>query len=90
MTDATKHTPGPWSYDGTPTPHRIIANSENIAQCFHVSGDANDDQLRANARLIAAAPELLKLLDRAVNGPWKDHDLKAARAAINKAKGKAR
>lgn len=48
----TKHTPGPWKYDDTYG--LIMAKDVEIAACH--SG------IKANANLIAAAPEMLKAL----------------------------
>ena len=59
----SKHTPGPWMIEGkarnvTPHPIRITGNGHAVAYAF--GGKRKD----ANARLIAAAPELLeKLID---------------------------
>jgi len=51
-----KHTPGPWSYDSL---DRVVirAGIEDIA---HMDRSASDD----DARLIAAAPELLEALEK--------------------------
>jgi monomeric isocitrate dehydrogenase len=58
-----KHTPGPWEIIGDHQDDRdVFANNELIATAYdlrHVEGDA-----RANARLIAAAPELFTSLER--------------------------
>jgi len=53
----SKATPGPWSYEDNPYGHDAIygADGRLIA---HVFGD--DAQAQADARLIAAAPELLE------------------------------
>lgn len=53
----SKHTPGPWTFDGQ---HRRV--SKNMAVICHVGDlctDSQWEQDRANARLIAAAPDLL-------------------------------
>jgi hypothetical protein len=47
------------------------------------------DEPIANARLIAAAPELLSALERLAHPMADDEDLDYARAIIAKAKGKA-
>lgn len=58
----TKHTPGPWEFDG---PHHniIVWSSPNNRICFMTS----DGPTEANARLIAAAPDLLEALKNIVN-----------------------
>lgn len=53
-----KHTPGPWSNDGTEVGTGIL-HEIKIAKCCLVGYD----ETRANARLIAAAPEMLELLE---------------------------
>lgn len=91
----TKHTPGPWStIKYIRTTLVCDANGNWIAAIKPVRkfGIAGDDA--ANARLIAAAPELLAALDAFTQ--WNDRDqgegkledaLNKARAAIAKAKG---
>ena len=53
-----KHTPGPWVIETTETDNIILQgeDSDQIAICDRAFGDAN-------ARLIAAAPELLATLE---------------------------
>lgn len=93
---AHKHTPGPWgirydyvvqaqSFDGG----RLVP----VAQPYGVNGDGTD--LFANARLIAAAPELLEALEiaQAFMAGFEDDEsqagiqdnLRQIRAAISKA-----
>lgn len=54
----SKHTPGPWSNDGSEVGTGIL-HEIKIAKCCLVGYD----ETRANARLIAAAPEMLELLE---------------------------
>lgn len=81
------HTPGPWVVvqhpDGWTIQNRATGAGACVASQY---GDSNE----ANARLIAAAPDLLAALKDAVN--WLDdfddnETLTAARAAILKAEG---
>jgi len=53
------HTPGPWKFDGSHVTDRTntVISIEGIAQPHGVTAD--DDPAWANARLIAAAPDLL-------------------------------
>ena len=95
----TKHTPGPWTMhprfdDGAEV--RAIAPVAwcSVASTVGSSGDQSIDaaEARANARLIAAAPDLLAALDRLerLSGSAMGTDDPArvfARAAIAKAKG---
>jgi hypothetical protein len=67
----SKHTPGPWlksasgstvyALHGNPPRNRFSAHCQAGRQ-----DDASADELDANARLIAAAPELLQELKHAV------------------------
>jgi hypothetical protein len=88
----TKHTPGPWMVDRPGTLFHIRTMDEingTVATCDPCDF-ATQEQL-ANARLIAAAPELLEALRElvesvAISDPGV-YDLDAARAAIAKATG---
>ena len=93
-------------FNGTPGPWYCESNSRAIGpliqddddQCFHmiehvayVGYQLNEDIQHSNARLIAAAPELLEalqlMLDSQVLPVW-HHSI--ARAAINKATGETK
>ena len=86
----SKHTPGPWRFE----PHSVDSNYMLI-YCSNTPGEG--DNVRgycgaANARLIAAAPDLLEALQRLIeSGDVRDAGeagaLKQARAAIAKATG---
>lgn len=82
MTQAT-HTPGPWKVS-KPTGNYIVAPTGGIAALTYGA-------TKADADLIAAAPELLAVLQEAVNkGYMWDNDPELwskASAAIDKAKG---
>lgn len=56
-----KHTPGPWAVStrGVGAP-MIWGNGHEVAQVRYWSGSENVDEVDVNARLIAAAPELLE------------------------------
>jgi len=57
-----KHTPGPWDFDSFALREEIRAeNNPLIATVCSVHCDS-PEQMKANARLIAAAPELLEAL----------------------------
>jgi len=66
---ATKHTPGPWDWAGqadTRDPHRVFAVLGGTSREIATVGDYDSrcregwsERNAANARLIAAAPELL-------------------------------
>lgn len=58
--NASAHTPGPWRVDGDGV---LTAGGWVVAMC-HRFPDNNDLARPANARLIAAAPDLLALARR--------------------------
>jgi hypothetical protein len=86
-----KHTPGPWvvyddSNDGKTNRIEIAARGKTVARIYH-SVPAED---LPNARLIAAAPELLAALKNLTTArDWNSYGmaLHNARAAIAKAEG---
>lgn len=97
----TKHTPGPWSVTkakhGVDMSHYVVAlaTPDRNDRALVVHAEQGDDgQGDANARLIAAAPELLEALEWALramearNPLWAEGErFVAARATIAKAKG---
>jgi hypothetical protein len=111
MTHAHKHTLGPWHVviddDGNPLSGRpgVFASDELDCGIVHWDGfiqpywrsARGDKEIHANARLIAAAPELLEALEAIVatwDGPKYNHFMRGnidrARAAIAKAKGETK
>lgn len=95
--EVAKHTPGPWTHmAGMPT-NILDGGGLRVARC-DFDGDFDHPQAHANARLIAAAPELLAALTAMCNRfpYWFPHDsghcdpaalalVTNARAAIAKA-----
>lgn len=79
------HTPGPWKFLDVIGGCSVYAGRRQVL-AYHSSPDAEN---KANARLIAAAPDLLDALQAAVASGIIDHDGEpdAARAAIAKATG---
>ena len=73
---ATKHTPGPWrpesesrSPDGSDLLVTTADGAYSIADCrMQCTGVGSVDEAEANARLIAAAPDLLAELRALVEG----------------------
>ncbi|PZS88178.1 hypothetical protein [Stenotrophomonas maltophilia] len=59
----SKHTPGPWSYSKGER-HNFFYIDSPSGDVVYVTGSLQPDHVEANARLIAAAPELLDLLER--------------------------
>lgn len=99
----TKHTPGPWAVDiNTNHAHEAEtvrgADNVRIAATYKIHDQRDDKkaayfEARANARLIAAAPELLRALEFAKNelhyhpATRNSEALEVVRAAIAKATG---
>ena len=98
----TQHTPGPWNYSGPCeiTGRYSIFHNGPLAYCADTTAKPGDGE--ANARLIAAAPDLLAVLQEAVkvldyaafalDAPEASHfraTIADARAAIAKATGGA-
>lgn len=95
--EKNEHTPGPWKFGHLGTEAFWIGPDYNQTPVAHVDHDMEyaRDNSRANARLIAAAPELLEALENLANaasatpGFASPMFLKDARAAIAKARGSA-
>jgi hypothetical protein len=102
---STKHTPGPWSIHPR-SATSVMAEGMGIASCAGHSDNKKDPvalclEQEANARLIAAAPDMLEALEFSAYVIERlENDLKKfrpgtysgsnkARAAIAKAKGEA-
>ena len=95
-----KHTPGPWAIgrveNGASSQSTYIqARDGYLAEIAQVWGHNDDRDMQANARLIAAAPELYHALvmmldshDRTCKGEeCQISGIDLARAAIRKARG---
>lgn len=86
-----KHTPGPWSFyddsnDGKTNRIEIVAIGKTVARIYH---SVPDEDL-PNARLIAAAPDMLefaKAVVRYAGASGDDYLAEKARAVIAKATG---
>ena len=73
---SAQHTPGPWRIKSDPMHFDTLTTVEGgaigvrkpfgVQMIVQVGGDSDFQEAEANARLIAAAPELLDLLNRAV------------------------
>lgn len=96
-----KHTPGPWILDKHQNGYSIRADSNGrfVAAIQGAYSNA-DKELECDAKLIAAAPEMLEALEKSLdsmiyaanllqvpnNSTFKEN-LNAMKLAINKAKG---
>ena len=90
------HTQGPWTVDGAVATENLDVLGEGGRVAMLDCDDIDADTLEANARLIAAAPELLTALQDIVDAyqnhfdampvAWQTYD-NIARAAITKATG---
>jgi len=85
----TKHTPGPWVVVGSHVErHDGDGIYSRIAACYETTiCEEHGGTALANARLIAAAPDLLAALRALVHPMASDEDVDHARAAIAKAEG---
>ena len=79
-----KYTPGPWQYkDGGYGKYYVKSGDTVIADCAHIDCDPSYERTEYNARLIAAAPELLEALQMLCqhSDNWKPDVWNNARAA---------
>lgn len=93
----TKHTSGPWFFNSMGC-YIQVAPKESVSPYDKVEAICSIHKLpsyKANARLIAAAPELLEALKHALlhleekpRELWRDEVIELANAAIAKAEGK--
>jgi hypothetical protein len=92
----SKHTPGPWRVDGTQTLYieAVVRPGwlQEVAAVGPTEADSGyGEQQKANARLIASAPDLLDALKRIIDADdskeLTQHDIELGRAAIAKATG---
>ncbi|HET7624396.1 MAG TPA: hypothetical protein VFM25_03955 [Verrucomicrobiae bacterium] len=97
----TKHTPGPWTIRTDYPYHNIVSNDGRLIAETMLGSQTDED--KANARLIAAAPDLLASCKALVAAFWgafpeklrlgcrkdyPDHPVCRAESAILKAEGK--
>ena len=103
----SKHTPGPWEvFTAVDEPqmgnfHSAIYGPVGDYDCLFVALANQNGNYEGDARLIAAAPELLELVKAFVaetvdyatlnklGDPEKQHNVKWARAVISKAEGRS-
>lgn len=94
------HTKGPWTATGEVSnvsgtdlwcgeiypanAVKYLGTVANVQSCDHISG-ISQEEAAANARLIAAAPDLLAALERARVAIWSGGDTIATMAAIDAA-----
>jgi hypothetical protein len=94
-TRAQGHTPGPWEWseDARELPEIFAPSGDALAEVYKAPGS---DGARANARLIAAAPDLLEACEGMLailegsskrSGGWEGAFADSVRAAIAKARG---
>ena len=71
----TKWTPGPWHWDSDPVQndpynrvrYRVVTKGKTITQVYYSSYEGGPTNAEADAKLIAAAPDLYEALKRARN-----------------------
>ena len=96
MTDQPKWTKGPWRYDrtnGSPTTGEHMIAGAKPGYLAEVR-DCGSGDVRANAHLISAAPDLYAALDGLLGlldaGSLYEPQAYAARAALAKARGETK
>lgn len=87
----TKHTPAPWTVNPKAKTN-IRHGNLTIANCSSTHDGSRAEEEIANAKLIAAAPELLEALEELMkvyerNGQLLSFDVNIARKAIKKSTG---
>lgn len=97
MSDTPKWTRGPWKIDATTLHFYIFGKPDNVASIIKPIGSPRGtEKALANARLIAAAPEMFEALEKLVgrvermsSEEWEyTEEVRAlARAALAKARG---
>lgn len=90
-----KHTPGPWVVAHKDMTGNVLvdAGPYYVCTCWHYHGSVVEKEMSANARLIAAAPELLDALydvDATATDAYDPVMLAKVQAAIAKAEGRSR
>lgn len=81
-----EHTPGPWVAEGTEVYAGADCEFHAVADCSCNHTCRHADETRANARLIAAAPDLYAAIKNSDDQYWTP----AMRAALAKAEGEQR
>ncbi len=77
MSTKTKFTKGDWRVVGDTFIYALNDNEVNQFTCLVQTsmGGANDEELMANAHLMAAAPKMYKFLDDLANGRGTDYPI---------------
>lgn len=96
LNNNVKHTPYPWHVGTTlPNGEQLVSAENGLLVAVIATGkEIEKEETLANANLIAAAPELLKILSEIIHSPiamdlgYYGIDAKKANAIINKATGK--
>lgn len=92
MSKQSNYTPGPWDFEAEPGYGVYVGNDDgNVAEVLCDQVRITDPIAIANARLIAAAPDVLRSLEELLayveTGAYPSGMEKRARCAIAKAKG---
>ena len=86
----TKHTSGPWKVLEIKNDKElmfIVKSDERMIGSFHGFYSDADDKLKADARLLAAAPEMFEMLENILNETDDAVWITKIESIINKAKG---
>ena len=86
------HTPGPWELGYSDLGSQIISSADGYVAVVHY-WSRPEQEMKANARLIAASPDLLDALELILSaedrGFGMDYVKGCARAVIEKARGES-
>lgn len=88
--DKQQHTPGPW--DVTPSGYHVYDEHGNVTADCAQPDIGSLEERKANARLIAAAPELLAMVERLTDAReniTRAETYRDARALIARVRGEA-
>ena len=70
------HTPGPWAASYLDSNGQLVVKGKHIeiCTCWHHCVGSIEEEMHANARLIAAAPDMLAALQEACEFMPEDHE----------------
>ena len=90
----TEHTPGPWHVGSHHESEVFAEDCGRVANCSDAPSYRSEEEMRANSRLIAAAPEIFDFLKMLIDGvegnvesPPEEELLKTAKLLVSKAGG---
>lgn len=88
MSNETKHTPGPWTLHKWGEGYGYALDAGEVQMHLRRSSDSGEDEMDANAALVAAAPELLAFVVAYIEGETTQNLVPRAMALRDKAEGR--